>query len=230
MQRRKTRPVRVRHLTLGGGAPVVVQSMTNTDTRDVASTLSQIARLAERGCELVRVAVPDQEAVESLRELVRRSPVPLVADIHFDYRLALGAIAAGVDKVRVNPGNIGGAERVRAVAEAARARGIPVRVGVNAGSLSAGLRKKYGGATPEALVESAAEEVEQLLAAGLEDVVLSLKASDVVTTIESYRLAAERFPYPLHVGVTEAGPPGRGTIRSAVGIGTLLAEGIGDTV
>ncbi|MDI6870388.1 MAG: flavodoxin-dependent (E)-4-hydroxy-3-methylbut-2-enyl-diphosphate synthase [Bacillota bacterium] len=230
MQRRQTRPVRVRDLVIGGGSPVVVQSMTNTDPHQAEETLAQIGQLAAEGCEVVRVAVPDEEAVETLRTVVRRSPVPVVADIHFDYRLALGAIEAGVDKVRVNPGNIGGADRVRAVARAAAARRIPVRVGVNAGSLSPRLREKYGGATPEALVESAAEEVALLLEAGLEDIVLSLKASDVVTTIESYRQAADRFPYPLHLGVTEAGPPGRGSVRSAVGIGTLLAEGIGDTI
>lgn len=209
---------------------MAVQSMTNTDPHDAEATLAQIERLHAEGCELVRVAVPDEAAVQTLKEVVRRSPLPVVADIHFDYRLALGAIAAGVDKVRVNPGNIGGAERVRAVARAAQERGIPIRIGVNAGSLSPRLRQEHGGATPEALVESAAQEVAQLEAVGFEEIVLSLKASDVVTTIESYRLAAERFPYPLHVGVTEAGPPGRGTIRSAVGIGALLAEGIGDTI
>ncbi|MGE5507045.1 MAG: flavodoxin-dependent (E)-4-hydroxy-3-methylbut-2-enyl-diphosphate synthase [Chitinophagales bacterium] len=229
-ERRRTRPVKVRELTIGGGQPVVVQSMTNTDPHDAAAILAQIAALAEEGCELVRLAVPDAEAVEALREVMRRSPLPVVADIHFDYRLALGAIEAGVDKVRVNPGNIGSLERVRAVAAAARTRGIPIRIGVNAGSLSPAVRARFGGATPEALVESAAEEVAALEAAGFEDIVLSLKASSVPLTIESYRLAADRFPYPLHVGVTEAGPPGRGTIRSAVGIGTLLADGIGDTI
>lgn len=230
IRRRQTRPVRVRELTIGGGAPVVVQSMTNTDTRDAEATLAQIRRLADEGCEVVRVAVPDNEAVGALAEIVRRAPLPVVADVHFDYRLALGAITAGAAKVRVNPGNIGGLDRVKAVARAARERGVPIRVGVNAGSLSPSVRARYGGASPEALVESAAEEVGALEEVGFEDIVLSLKASDVVTTIESYRLAAERFPYPLHVGVTEAGPPGTGTVRSAVGIGTLLAEGIGDTV
>lgn len=231
MQRqRQTRPVKVRDLTIGGGAPVVVQSMTNTDPHDAGGILAQIGALAAEGCEIVRLAVPDAEAVEAVREVMRRSPVPVVADIHFDYRLALGAIEAGVDKVRVNPGNIGGLDRVKAVAAAARARGIPIRIGVNAGSLSPALRERFGGATPEALVESAAEEVAALEAVGFEDIVLSLKASGVPTTIASYRLAASRFPYPLHVGVTEAGPPGRGTIRSAVGIGALLAEGIGETI
>ncbi len=230
IRRRAARPVKVRDVVIGGGAPVVVQSMTNTDPHDAAATLVQIERLRAEGCEIVRVAVPDEGSLEPLREIVRRSPVPVVADVHFDYRLALGALAAGVHKVRVNPGNIGGADRVRAVADAAKVRGVPLRIGVNAGSLSPELRRKYGAATPEALVESAAAEVALLERAGFEEIVLSLKASDVVTTIESYRLAAERFPYPLHVGVTEAGPPGRGTIRSAVGIGALLAEGIGDTV
>lgn len=230
MRRRMTRPVRLRDLTIGGGAPVSVQSMTNTDPHAATATLAQIERLAAEGCEVVRVAVPDAEAVAALPEIVRRSPLPVVADIHFDYRLALGAIEAGVDKVRVNPGNIGAADRVQAVARAAKARGIPLRVGVNAGSLSQAMREKYGGPTPEALVASAAAEVQALEATGFADLVLSLKASDVVTTIAAYRLAAERFPFPLHLGVTEAGPPGRGTIRSAVGIGTLLAEGIGDTV
>jgi (E)-4-hydroxy-3-methylbut-2-enyl-diphosphate synthase len=230
IKRRETRPVRVQNLVIGGGAPVVVESMTNTDPHDAAATLAQIERLRAEGCELVRVAVPDEASLPPLQEIVRSSPLPVVADIHFDYRLALGAVAAGAHKLRINPGNIGGPERVRAVAEAAKERGVPVRIGVNAGSLSRDLHRKYGAATPEALVESAAAEVARLEAVGVTAIVLSLKSSDVVTTIESNRLAAARFPYPLHVGVTEAGPPGRGTIRSAVGIGTLLAEGIGDTV
>lgn len=228
--RRETRQVTVGGVAIGGGAPVVVQSMTNTDPHDAQATAAQISRLAEAGCEVVRLAVPDAEAVEALPEIIRRSPVPVVADIHFDYRLALGAIAAGVHKVRVNPGNIGGFDRVKAVASAALARGIPIRVGVNAGSLAPELRERFGGATPEAMVESAAREVVALEDVGFADIVLSLKASDVVTTIESYRRAAERFAYPLHIGVTEAGPRGPGTIRSAVGLGALLAEGIGDTL
>lgn len=229
-RREDTRAVRVGPLTIGGGAPVIVQSMTCSDTRDAVATLEQIRRLAEAGCELVRVAVPDLEAAEALAVITKDSPLPVVADIHFDYRLAIEAVKAGVDKIRVNPGNIGGEERVKAVAAACQERGIPIRIGVNAGSLEAGLRERYGGPTPEALVESAAHEAAQLEAAGFHDIVISLKASDVPIAIKAYLLAAERFAYPLHVGITEAGLPKTGAIRSAVGIGAILNHGIGDTI
>jgi len=229
-KRRYSRPVQVGPVTVGGLAPVSVQSMTNTDTRDVKATERQIAALAAAGCEIVRVAVPDQEAAAALEELCRKAPVPLVADIHFDYRLALAALKAGVAGLRLNPGNIGGPERVRAVAQAARERGVPIRIGVNAGSLEKSLRERYGGVTPEGMVESALRQAALLEEEGQQAIILSLKASDVPLTMAAYKLAAERCTYPLHLGITEAGTPWRGTIRSAVGLGALLAEGIGDTI
>lgn len=229
-KRRYSRPVQVGSVTVGGLAPVSVQSMTNTDTRDVKATLRQIDALKEAGCEIVRLAVPDQEAAGALREICRRAPLPLVADIHFDYRLALAAIEAGVAGLRLNPGNIGGPERVRAVAKAAKERGIPIRIGVNAGSLEKSVREREGGVTPEGMVESALRQAALLEEEGHSAIVLSLKASDVPLTIRAYELAAERCDYPLHLGITEAGTPWRGTIRSAVGIGALLAQGIGDTI
>lgn len=230
MDRTQTRRIDVGGVAVGAGAAVSVQSMCSTDTRDTDATLAQIRRLHDAGCEIVRVAVPDGEAAESLREICRRSPLPVVADIHFDYRLALLSAEAGAAKIRINPGNIGGMEKVRAVASACRERGIPIRVGVNAGSLEKRLLDKYGGPTPEAMVESAADHIECLARCGFEDVCLSLKASDVPLTVEAYRLAAKTFPFPLHLGVTEAGTSYSGTISSAVGIGALLCQGIGDTI
>jgi (E)-4-hydroxy-3-methylbut-2-enyl-diphosphate synthase len=230
IQRHKTRMVRVGQVLLGGQAPIVVQSMNNTDTRNTAATLEQIVRLAEAGCELTRVAIPDLEAAAALAVIHRHSPIPIVADIHFDYRLALAAIDAGADKIRINPGNIGGPERVAEVARAAREHGIPIRIGVNSGSLSQAMIDRYGGVNAESMVASALEAVALLEDIHFQDLVISIKASDPYLTIEAYRQLAERTDYPLHIGVTEAGTLHEGVIRSAVAIGTLLAEGIGDTL
>ena len=230
MTHRETKSIRIGSVTIGGGAPVAVQSMCNTHTSDVKATLNQIARLHEAGCEIIRLAVPDAEAGEALKEIVPRSPIPVVADIHFDHRLALMAAEAGVHKIRINPGNIGEAENVRRVAEACRARQIPIRIGVNGGSLEKRLLEKYGHPTAEALVESAQGHIDLLHRYDFDDIALSMKSSTVPLTIAAYRLAAETFPYPLHVGVTETGTAYNGVIRSAVGIGTLLSEGIGDTI
>ncbi len=228
--RRSSLAVKVGDLTIGGGTPVVIQSMTNTRSSDVAATLKQVRALAEAGCELVRVAVPDAAAAEVLGELVRNSPVPLVADIHFDIRLAYRALEQGAAKIRINPGNIGGKDRLRELCRMAANHGAALRIGVNAGSLERPLLKKYGGVTAAALVESALGYLEVAEQAGFTRIVVSLKASDVRTTIEAYRLIAGQVGYPLHLGVTAAGPLESGTIKGAIGIGTLLAEGIGDTV
>ena len=222
--------VRVGKLPLGGGAPVLVQSMTNTDTRDTAATLAQIRALADAGCDLVRVSVYDEECAKKVRELVDGSPVPLVADIHFNHRLAIAAAEQGIAKLRLNPGNVGGEANVREVADCARAHGIPIRIGVNSGSLEKDLLDRFGGVTAEAMVTSALQHAQMLERAGFSDIVLSMKSSDVRLTIEAYRLVARRCDYPLHVGVTEAGLPGMGNIKSAIGIGALLADGIGDTI
>lgn len=217
-------------VTIGGGAPIVVQSMTNTDTRDVVATLAQIERLAGAGCEMVRVAVPDREAASALRSIALACPMPLVADIHFDHRLALAAIEAGVDKLRLNPGNITDPQKIRAVVVAARDAGIPIRVGANSGSLAPAFLDAHGHATAEGMVASALEEVRLLEGLGFTDIVLSLKGTDVPMTIAAYRRIAEEADYPLHIGITEAGTRWGGTIRSAVGLGILLAEGLGDTL
>ncbi len=215
---------------VGGGARIAIQSMTLTSPVDIGPAIEEVGRLAAAGAEIVRTAVFDDKAADCLKQLVDNSPVPLVADIHFNYRLAIKAAEAGVAKLRLNPGNIGGADRVRAVVEAARDRGIPIRVGVNAGSLERDLLEQYGRPTAEAMVESARRHVELLEDEGFEDIVISLKSSRVPLMIAAYRLAAQRFPYPLHLGVTEAGTPRVGSIKSSVGIGTILAEGIGDTI
>lgn len=228
--RRSSLAVRVGDLTLGGGAPVVIQSMTNTRSSDIAATLAQIRALAEAGCELVRVAVPDAAAAGALGDLVRESPVPLVADIHFDIRLAYRSLEQDVAKIRINPGNIGGKEQLRELCRRADAHGAALRIGVNAGSLERHLLKKHGGVTAAALVESALGHLEVAARTGFTRTVVSLKASDVLTTIEAYRRIAGQVRCPLHLGVTAAGPLESGTIKGAVGIGTLLAEGIGDTV
>lgn len=230
MQRKITRQIHIGAVAIGGGAPVSVQSMTNTKTQDAQATVRQIEALAAAGCDIVRLAVPDKEAAANIGRIKAQTTVPLVADIHFDYRLALQAIEQGIDALRLNPGNIGGAENVRRVAEAAKARGIPIRIGVNAGSLDKRLLAKYGGITAEALVESALEHVRLLEEQDFHDMKISLKAHDVPLTLAAYRLMSERCDYPLHLGITEAGTVRSGIIKSAVGIGALLAEGIGDTL
>lgn len=225
-----TRQIKVGGVPVGGGAPVSIQSMTNTPTRDVEATLSQIRALAAAGCDIVRVAVPDMPAAKAVGALKAGSPVPLVADIHFDYRLALEAAEQGIDKIRINPGNIGAPERVEAVAKACVSRGIPIRVGVNGGSLEKELLAKYGGPTPEAMVESALGHIALLERYGFEDICVSLKASNVPATMRAYQLMAERYGYPLHLGVTEAGTREIGELKAAAGIGGMLALGIGDTI
>ena len=230
MKRENTKRINVGGVAVGGGAKVSVQSMCNTKTWDAEATAAQIREFAAAGCDIVRVAVPDMRSAQAISEIKERVDMPLVADIHFDYRLALEAAARGADKIRINPGNIGGEENVKAVAEACRARNIPIRIGVNAGSLEARLIEKYGHPCPEAMVESARGHVALLNKCGFDDICLSLKTSSVPLTIASYRMAAECFPYPLHLGVTETGTEWNGTIQSAVGIGTLLCEGIGDTI
>lgn len=228
-KRRPTRQIHVGKVAIGGGAPISVQSMTNTKTTDTEATVAQIRALQAAGCDIVRLAVPDMEAAKNLGNILRQVTVPLVADIHFDYKLALEAIHQGIHALRLNPGNIGGEEKVRAVVEAAKEAGIPIRIGVNAGSLDKKILKKYGGVTPEALVESAMEHVCILEALDFHDMKISLKAHDVPLTIAAYRLMSQTVDYPLHLGITEAGTVNTGIIKSAVGIGALLAEGIGDT-
>jgi (E)-4-hydroxy-3-methylbut-2-enyl-diphosphate synthase len=228
--RRKTKQVKVGSLALGGDAPITVQSMTNTDTHDVAATLAQIRRLELAGCELIRVAVPDEQAAKVLPDIKKGMTVPLVADIHFDHKLALLALDAGADKVRINPGNIGASWKLQEIVTRAKEKGVPIRIGVNAGSLEKRLLKKYGHATPEAILESVAASVAKVENFGFADLVISAKASDVPLTLEAYRLISEKFDYPLHVGISEAGTVRSGTIKSAVGIGILLQEGIGDTI
>lgn len=229
-ERKKTRQIHIGPVAIGGGAPISVQSMTNTKTTDTEATLAQIRALAAAGCDIVRLAVPDMDAARNLKNILPKSPVPLVADIHFDYHLALEAIRQGIHGLRLNPGNIGGEENVRKVVEAAKAAGIPIRIGVNAGSLDKKLLAKYGGVTAEALVESALQHVRILEAQGFYDMKISLKAHDVPLTLAAYRLMSEKVDYPLHLGITEAGTAKTGVIKSAVGIGALLAEGIGDTI
>ncbi len=220
------RTLMVKNIAVGGGNRITVQSMTNTDTHDAAATLAQINRLMKAGCDIVRVTVPDEKAVVSLKEICDKSPLPVVADIHFDYKLALASIDAGVSKVRINPGNIGSAQGVHAVAKRARLARVPIRIGVNAGSLE----KDLALPTAENMVESARRHIRLLEDCGFYDIALSLKSSDVKTTVEAYRLADQAFDYPLHVGVTEAGTPYSGIIRSSAGIGALLLSGIGDTI
>lgn len=230
MERRKTRQIQVGKVKIGGDALISVQSMTNTRTDDATATLRQIGELAAAGCEIIRCAVPDMAAAEGLKRIVSESPIPVIADIHFDYKLALAAIDAGVDGLRLNPGNIGGNDRVAAVVDAAKKRNIPIRIGVNAGSLPKDLLEKYGHPTAEALVEAAWRHIHILEEMDYRNIKVSLKAHDVPLTVAAYRLLASQCDYPLHVGITEAGTINSGIIKSAVGIGTLLAEGIGDTI
>lgn len=222
--------VKIGKIVLGPGHPIAVQSMTNVATDDIPAAKAQIQALAEAGCDLVRLAVPDEAAALAMETLVAESPVPLVADIHFDYRLALLCLERGVQKIRINPGNIGGEDRARAVALSAKAKGVPIRIGVNGGSLEKGLLERCGGDLARAMVESAKGHVEILNRYDFDDIVISMKSSDVRTTIAAYRQAREIFPYPLHLGVTEAGTYADGVVKSAVGIGALLADGIGETI
>ena len=225
-----TKQIHVGRVPVGGGAPIAVQSMTNTDTRDAAATLRQIGALADAGCDIVRCAVPDLEAAHALGEICEKSPIPVVADIHFDYRLALESMAAGVHKVRINPGNIGADDRVRAVANEAARRGVPIRIGVNSGSVEKEILARFGGPTPEAMVESALYHVSLLNKFDFDDICISIKSSSVPYTMRAYQLMHEKTDYPLHLGVTEAGTEYMGTVKSAAGIGGLLALGIGDTI
>jgi (E)-4-hydroxy-3-methylbut-2-enyl-diphosphate synthase len=228
--RQQTRTVRVGKVELGGGAPIAVQSMTITDTRDVEATLVQIYQLAAEGCEIVRLAVPDREAAQALEQIKPRSPLPVVADIHFDYRLALAALDAGVDKLRINPGNIGSRERTRIVAAAAKARGVPIRVGANIGSLSKAILRRFGTPCADALVGSAMEDIKVLQDLDFHDIVISVKSSDVPMAVDAYTKISELVDYPLHVGITEAGTAWARGLKSAVGIGAILTRGIGDTI
>lgn len=230
MLREETRSVQVGNLTIGGNNHVVIQSMCNTKTRNVEATIKQINALEQAGCELVRVAVFDKEDAYAIKEIKKGIHIPLVADIHFDYRLALIAIESGIDKVRINPGNIGSIEKVKAVVDACKEKHIPIRIGVNGGSLEKEILEKYGEPTPEGMIESAMKHVKILEDLDFHDIVISLKSSNTMLTIKAYELASKTFPYPLHVGVTEAGTALGGTIKSALGIGTLLYEGIGNTI
>ncbi|MFH1039152.1 MAG: flavodoxin-dependent (E)-4-hydroxy-3-methylbut-2-enyl-diphosphate synthase [PVC group bacterium] len=230
MKRRLTRRIMVGDVPIGGGAPITVQSMAKTDTRDAAATARQIDGLAAAGCEIVRVAVPDEAAAAAIPAVCESSPIPVIADIHFDHRLALTAIAGGVAGLRINPGNIGAAWKVRDVVRACREKNLPIRVGANEGSLSGEMEAKYGGPTPRALVESALREVAVIEKEGYGEIKISVKAFDVFTARSAYRLLSRKTDYPLHVGITEAGPPVPGTVRSAIGISLLLLEGIGDTI
>lgn len=226
----KTREVKIGDRVIGGGNPILIQSMTNTKTEDVEATVRQINRLAAAGCDIIRCAVPTMEAAEALGEIRKRISIPLVADIHFDYRLAIASIEHGADKIRINPGNIGSEEKIRAVIGAAAERNIPIRVGVNSGSLEKDLLEKYGGVTAEGLVESAMGKVHLIESFGYDNLVVSIKSSDVMMCVKAHELIADQTDHPLHVGITEAGTVASGNIRSAIGIGLILSKGIGDTI
>ena len=228
--RKKTRQVRVCGLSIGGNAPIVIQEMTSTYTADIDATVGQIKQIEEEGCRLIRVAIPDEESAQAVREIKKRITIPLVGDIHFDYRLALRAIENGIDKLRINPGNIGGKKKIAALASAAGERAIPIRIGVNSGSLERALLRKNGGVTPEAMVESALGQVYLLEQHRFQDIVISLKSPDIRLTVEANRLLSSRLDYPLHIGITESGLGEDGLVRSVEGLSILLLEGIGDTV
>ncbi|MCU6747631.1 flavodoxin-dependent (E)-4-hydroxy-3-methylbut-2-enyl-diphosphate synthase [Faecalicatena acetigenes] len=230
MLRNKTKEIRIGKVCIGGEQPVAIQSMTNTKTEDVKGTIDQILRLEAAGCEIVRCAVPTPEAAEALREIKKQIHIPLVADIHFDYRLAVAAIKNGVDKIRINPGNIGSEEKVRMVVETAKEREVPIRIGVNSGSLEKHILEKNGGVTAEGLVESALDKVHMIENMGYDNLVVSIKSSDVLMCIKAHELISEMCPYPLHVGITEAGTVYAGNIKSSVGLGVILYEGIGNTI
>ena len=228
--RMKTREIRIGSVTIGGENPIAIQSMTNTKTEDVEATVRQIRELTVAGCDIIRVAVPTMEAAKAISEIKKQISIPLVADIHFDYRLAIAAIECGADKIRINPGNIGSRERIQAVVDKAKEYGVPIRVGVNSGSLEKPLVEKYGGVTAEGLVESALDKVALIEQMGYDNLVISIKSSDVMMCVKAHELIAKKTHYPLHVGITEAGTVIAGNIKSAVGLGLILSQGIGDTI
>lgn len=230
IQRKNTRVVNIGGVLIGGNNPIAIQSMTNTKTEDVSATVNQILRLEEAGCEIIRCAVPTMEAAEAIGEIKKRVHIPVVADIHFDYRLAIAAMENGVDKIRINPGNIGSPERIKAVVDAAKERNIPIRVGVNSGSLEKNLVEKYGGVTAEGIVESALDKVKIIEDMGYDNLVISIKSSNVMMCVKAHELISEKTDYPLHVGITESGTVMTGSIKSAVGLGLILGQGIGDTI
>ncbi len=230
MTRNETKKIRIGDVWIGGGHPVAIQSMTNTRTEDVDATVDQILRLEKAGCEIIRCAVPTQEAALALGEIKKRIHIPLVADIHFDHRLAIAAIESGADKIRINPGNIGSEDRVRKVVEKAKERSIPIRVGVNSGSLEKDLVEKYGGVTAEGIVESALDKVHMIEKLGYDNLVVSIKSSDVLMCVKAHELIAKECPYPLHVGITESGTLMSGNIKSSIGLALILSQGIGDTI
>jgi (E)-4-hydroxy-3-methylbut-2-enyl-diphosphate synthase len=230
MNREHTRVIGIGDRVIGGGNPVLIQSMCNTKTQDIEATVSQITALAKAGCDIIRVAVPDMEAANALKEIKKQITIPLVADIHFDYRLAIASIEAGADKIRINPGNIGSVDRVRAVVEKAKEYNIPIRVGVNSGSLEKNLIEKYAGVTAQGIVDSALDKVRMIEELGYDNLVISIKSSDVLMCIKAHELISKQTDYPLHVGITEAGTLVSGTIKSSVGLGIILHEGIGDTI
>ncbi len=230
MDRMHTKRIKIGTVTIGGGMPIAIQSMTNTKTEDVAATVAQIKELTEAGCDIIRCAVPTMEAAKAFSEIKKQITIPLVADIHFDYRLAIAAIENGADKIRINPGNIGSMDRVQAVAETAKRYGVPIRVGVNSGSLERNLIEKYGGVTAEGIVESALDKVAMLEQFDFHDIVISIKSSDVLMCVKAHELIAKKTEYPLHVGITEAGTVRAGNIKSALGLGMILSRGIGDTI
>ena len=229
-ERKSTREVRIGYVVIGGNHPIAIQSMTNTKTQDVEATVAQILQLERAGCQIIRSTVPDMEAAKALQEIKKQIHIPLVADIHFDYRLAIAAMENGADKIRINPGNIGSAERVKAVVDCARERNIPIRVGVNSGSLEKELVEKYHGVTAEGIVESALDKVKMIEDFGYDNLVISIKSSDVMMCVKAHELISKQTDYPLHVGITESGTVTRGNIKSSVGLGIILHEGIGDTI